>query len=672
MAAEEVLLKVEVDERGAFADLEKLKLSILRLKQEQQDLTKAFKAGNITQEEYAREIVRVEQILKTNQTAYNNLSKSVTGHKSKTDELIKSNKDLTASLDEAVKNINVMGVNLGGVMEQLASPKTGAIALVGALATAYLSSAAGARDLESAQESLRANFTFLSNELAKLVGADGKGGGLLTTLANAINFQFFGPSGLVRGLISSGAKNALRELELLQLDASRVAKNALDQAEELRRLRDDEEKTFEQRLSAARQVEGFINVREQVLVRVQQERLANLQALLAIDKDNLELQKEIKQIQFEISDIQEDSEGKRTEAINGINALLREQNKLLNDNAEINLQNSIKAQEELIKTQQIQDKALLADIQRIETNRIANENFVKSLFDNFDAKNEIVDEEIRLANKQTEELLKNSDARKQGYQTEIESFAMLTNEALRLQGVFGQSSRAAALTQLGIDTALAVSALVRYSEQNPANAPTGGAAGIATFAAGIIRIGANMAQAYKLVGGSLPGLGAGGSQTADSVKSALGYSDAQLQQLGLTVTDDGRIISTQQANREKALTAASLLSPVGILVQAGRLFRRLFNEGGYTGPGSVMQPAGIVHAGEVVWSQRDVAAVGGPAVADAMRPTFKGYNDGGLVTNTITSQNQMMGMGNLQVYVSWKEMRDFNNKMMAKAKFVEA
>lgn len=53
-----------------------------------------------------------------------------------------------------------------------------------------------------------------------------------------------------------------------------------------------------------------------------------------------------------------------------------------------------------------------------------------------------------------------------------------------------------------------------------------------------------------------------------------------------------------------------------------------FSGGGYTGNGGKYQPAGIVHAGEVVWSQKDVAAVGGPRAANAMRPTA-GYANGG-------------------------------------------
>jgi hypothetical protein len=55
-----------------------------------------------------------------------------------------------------------------------------------------------------------------------------------------------------------------------------------------------------------------------------------------------------------------------------------------------------------------------------------------------------------------------------------------------------------------------------------------------------------------------------------------------------------------------------------------------YAEGGYTGPGGKYTPAGVVHAGEVVWSQEDVAAWGGPKRVDAMRQQ-RGYADGGIV-----------------------------------------
>lgn len=45
----------------------------------------------------------------------------------------------------------------------------------------------------------------------------------------------------------------------------------------------------------------------------------------------------------------------------------------------------------------------------------------------------------------------------------------------------------------------------------------------------------------------------------------------------------------------------------------------LFASGGYTGSGRKNEPAGVVHKGEVVWSQDDIAKAGGVATVEAMR-----------------------------------------------------
>ena len=110
-----------------------------------------------------------------------------------------------------------------------------------------------------------------------------------------------------------------------------------------------------------------------------------------------------------------------------------------------------------------------------------------------------------------------------------------------------------------------------------------------------------------------------------------------------------------------ALASGSKINPVfGFISAAGAIANGLaavaringvqFAEGGYTGPGGKYQPAGIVHAGEVVWSQEDVRRVGGPARANAMRPTYqmRGYADGGLVSNSATQQiNQQLELSNI-------------------------
>jgi len=60
-----------------------------------------------------------------------------------------------------------------------------------------------------------------------------------------------------------------------------------------------------------------------------------------------------------------------------------------------------------------------------------------------------------------------------------------------------------------------------------------------------------------------------------------------------------------------------------------------FNEGGYTGDGGKYEAAGIVHKGEVVFSQQDVNLMGGKEAVNLLRPTYNGYYDGGIVSENI-------------------------------------
>lgn len=70
--------------------------------------------------------------------------------------------------------------------------------------------------------------------------------------------------------------------------------------------------------------------------------------------------------------------------------------------------------------------------------------------------------------------------------------------------------------------------------------------------------------------------------------------------------------------------------------------RTMFDVGGYTGAGGRYEPAGIVHKGEVVWSQTDVARAGGVGVVEAMRLGYRGYADGGVVDAPLTALRRPM------------------------------
>ncbi|WPC72918.1 phage tail tape measure protein [Vibrio porteresiae] len=54
----------------------------------------------------------------------------------------------------------------------------------------------------------------------------------------------------------------------------------------------------------------------------------------------------------------------------------------------------------------------------------------------------------------------------------------------------------------------------------------------------------------------------------------------------------------------------------------------MYSTGGYTGAGGKYEPAGIVHKGEVVWSQDDVNRAGGVGIVEAMRKGMSGYTSG--------------------------------------------
>jgi hypothetical protein len=87
-------------------------------------------------------------------------------------------------------------------------------------------------------------------------------------------------------------------------------------------------------------------------------------------------------------------------------------------------------------------------------------------------------------------------------QNKISNANAIINILGNLNEIVGAStaiSKGLALTQIGIDTAQAISALVKNSEQNPANAWTFGSAGLTQFLAGIVRITANIANAKRLL-----------------------------------------------------------------------------------------------------------------------------------------------------------------------------
>ncbi|QDJ91880.1 hypothetical protein AhaeAN54_007195 [Acinetobacter haemolyticus] len=89
-----------------------------------------------------------------------------------------------------------------------------------------------------------------------------------------------------------------------------------------------------------------------------------------------------------------------------------------------------------------------------------------------------------------------------------------------------------------------------------------------------------------------------------------------------------------------------------------------FADGGFTGWGGKYEPAGIVHKGEGVLNQNEIASIGGPTGFESLRQSIKrGYYDGGMVfgapkvlssstnsrLNQYLGQNRTDGGANIQI-----------------------
>ncbi|HGO8984653.1 TPA: phage tail tape measure protein [Neisseria meningitidis] len=89
----------------------------------------------------------------------------------------------------------------------------------------------------------------------------------------------------------------------------------------------------------------------------------------------------------------------------------------------------------------------------------------------------------------------------------------------------------------------------------------------------------------------------------------------------------------------------------GIVGGGSTQFDALFSGGGYTGYGGKYEPAGIVHKGEVVFSQRDVRNHGGVAAVERLR--LNGYAGGGAVgLPSVLTGVRSAGAGSMQVNIT--------------------
>lgn len=157
------------------------------------------------------------------------------------------------------------------------------------------------------------------------------------------------------------------------------------------------------------------------------------------------------------------------------------------------------------------------------------------------------------------------------------------------------------------------------------------------------------------------------SNAAGAVENATTAALTSFEDMVVKATTKGKLSFTDMANSiiadfaritvRKGIT--SLLGGVfGGGAGAGAVQREAialqgWDTGGYTGPGGKFEPAGVVHKGEGVLSQRDIASIGGPGAFLSLLSTIRsgrGYAAGGLVGST--AMPSVAGPGGMSVEIN--------------------
>lgn len=215
-------------------------------------------------------------------------------------------------------------------------------------------------------------------------------------------------------------------------------------------------------------------------------------------------------------------------------------------------------------------------------------NLEKERFDRLDKSQALFDAELAMAGE-------NYALKEQAYQAHVDRMSAIENaysvSSLQLQLGYGQQMASSMSSMMG----------AIFGEKSKAYAAAFAVEKAFAVAQAAIAMGQNIAQA-----------------------SAIGFPQ-----------NIPMIAGAMAQGAQIASIIASVAAPTG------------YSDGGFTGYGGKFDPAGIVHKGEVVWSQEDIKRWGGVNIVEAMRTSQppKGYSDGGLVTPQDTYR---VGMGTME------------------------
>lgn len=626
---ETVILEFKVDQAAAQKSLEQTEKNLIDLKDAQRDLTKEYNKGNITQTQYVRENLKLQNAIKKEQDQKRTLIKTVETESNsrnalrlqisklakeydnlnqETEEGVKRAKDLENELTrlsnqltkgdkaanlfknqignypeqfgEAAKSINVAGVSVNDLTGNLSSflnPATAVVGVVTAIGAAYANSAVGARDLAKAQNLVAAAISVVSNDLGRLVSPNSDNG-LLTQVVGAYGDYFktivnISTYGLLNDYLDgvedrtkriADAQERLNDLTISSAFAKGFAKDDERRAEILRRIRDDEEKSLEERLSASEKIDQILTSSGNRSAIVLQAQISAIKESTEGYESNRQAQLEVANLTAEIADKEEEITGKLTENVTARKSILAAQ----------------KAQQELnaqlaratVRAQTSDDAAILTGSTDINS--------------------------IPLVQPKSSQ-----DAAVEA-QREFANTLLKVNEDYYLADL--RNKKAAAELKQQID---------EQQLQNTANFLAQGAA-----------LFDENTDAFKLFA------------TASTLISTYSAAQKAYEAAFLPVPT---IASPALGAAFAAVAVATGLANVA------KINGVEFAEGGYTGHGAKYDVAGVVHKGEYVTPKSVVESPAAQPHLAALERMRSGYADGGFVTNrSIDSSQQALIMAN--------------------------
>jgi len=626
---ETVILEFVVDQGAAEKKLEKIEGILLDNKKAQQELAKAYKAGNITQQEYIQENIRLQanikkeqqsktQLIKTINTEsnsrnalrseisklvkeYDNLNqgsvKGVQRAKELENQISKLSSQLTkgdkaaglfknqignypSAFANAAKSINIAGTSVGDIGTKLAAfanPATAAVGIITALGSAYARSTVGAKDLEFAQDQLSAALSITTNAFASLISSAEDGEGFFSSIVDDLLSRLSPALAAIANIQAKNIQN-LEDLGREELLIRSLVSDRLEENQELLTEIADEQTSLNRQLELTAAINANILNSKAELVDVNQKELAILESQLGIDKNKEAVQTQINQKIAEISKIEADFSKKLkiNDILRGnINEKIREQIALEERSARIG--RSKLDQNELVTGRDSVSNNPLAIPQSSADAALAGQ---KELADNLLAVN------------------------KKYYDADLK--AKQQTAALKAQ---------ADQNQLAIAEDIFAKGAALFGEQTAAYKA------FATVST-LISTYASAQKAYE----------AAFFPVATVASPALG-------------------------------AAYAAVAVAGGLANVAQINGLQFAEGGFTGTGGKYEPAGIVHKGEYVVPQSvNYNPKAQPHIA-ALEGMRKGYADGGFVTNqSISSTQQALITANAlknlpPVVASWTEGR---------------